>query len=62
MKQIVVVLCHDVPVLVAKMRVEMKDGSVVLEEHDSSVPMTDLDAAAKVERKFFALVEPILGE
>lgn len=63
MKRIVVVLCHDVPVPVAKMRVELKDGSVVLEEHDSSVPMTDLDAQQqKLEQKFFALVEPILGD
>lgn len=62
LSRVTVVLCHDVPVPVARMRVEMEDGSCIIEENDSSVPMADLEAQqAKLEKKFFALVDPIIG-
>ncbi|WP_167884697.1 MmgE/PrpD family protein [Cupriavidus oxalaticus] len=62
MARVTVILCHDVPVPVARMRVELIDGTSIVEENDSSVPMTDLVAQQyKLDRKFFALVSPVIG-
>jgi len=53
---------NDVPSTFATLELLLTDGTRVTSQHDSGVPMTDVVAqGARLEEKFAALVEPVLG-
>jgi 2-methylcitrate dehydratase PrpD len=53
---------RDMPSTLAELEVLLTDGRRLTAQHDSGVPMTDVAAqGARLEAKFAALVEPILG-
>lgn len=53
---------NDMPSTMADMEVLLTDGSRVSAQHDSGLPMTDVAAQGRrLEKKFTALVEPVLG-
>jgi 2-methylcitrate dehydratase PrpD len=52
----------DLPSTLAEMEILLTDGTRVMARHDSGVPMTDVALQAqRLEEKFAALVEPVLG-
>jgi len=53
---------RDMPNTRAELELLLADGRRVTAQHDSGVPMTDVTAqGARLEAKFTALVEPVLG-
>ena len=53
---------RDMPNTRAELELLLADGRRVTAQHDSGVPMTDVAAqGARLEAKFTALVEPVLG-
>ena len=53
---------RDMPSTLAELEVLLTDGRRLTAQHDSGVPMTDVAAqGARLEAKFAALVEPVLG-
>ncbi len=50
------------PITLTEVEIALDDGSTVAARHDSGVPATDLDdQEGRLEEKFIALVEPLLG-
>jgi len=53
---------NHMPSTLAEMELLLTDGTRVTAQHDSGLPMTDVAAqGARLEEKFTALVEPVLG-